>query len=322
MENALSMDNENDKKRQGPGFSDAVENAKKVYRIGKKLAQVGRLVFSFLISHPWLAGVLVILILIILAFFSIFFGLMNPIPGGSIPSLPGSSGTSKSIDGLELQLIGPSPVDNGANMKFTINITYSKVSPPLSSITVYAIIPPVGEFVEATGAFEFNNGEIRWPMSQNNNSFTFTVRATATDTEYPDYRVYATIASGSGAGAAPTNNACGGKYDIASNPIGANFGDPGCNFTKDDLYELLKTLDSKNADKWYFSIVPCESGYNPNAYNGAAVDAAGAYGLYQMGRGKNGQLDHGDVEWSTQTSNAVKYNKDLIGESFAYWACS
>jgi hypothetical protein len=264
------------------------------------------------------------MIIIILMFLLIMFGLIAPIPGGKPPRLPSQSGAIETIPGLTLRLTGPLPVDNGANMEFTIDVSYSRTSPPLSSIIVYATIPPFAEFVEATGAFEYENGEIVWPMSQNGNRFTFTLKATAVDFEcLKCYQVYAIIASGSGpgAGSPPTNNSCGGKYNIASTPIGANFGDPECNFTKDDLYKLLEQLDPQNANKWYFKIVPCESGYNPNAYNGTAVDPAGAYGLYQMGAGKNGQYDHGDVDWATQTSNAVTYNKDLIGGTFAYWGC-
>lgn len=117
----------------------------------------------------------------------------------------------------------------------------------------------------------------------------------------------------------PNDKTCGGKYTL-DNLLG-NFGDPLCDFSKDKLTRLLQNLDSDNWKFWYYKIVPCESGYNPNAYNGNAVDPAGAWGLFQMGRGRNGQFDHGDVPWKEQSYNAVQYNK-LIGETFAYWACA
>lgn len=304
-------------------LQDAAKTLQNITNSLKKVVKVVRFLYSIIPGGPFTLGFMIAGLVFMIIAFIIIAGFIGVIPGGSIPRIPNSSGAIETIPGLTLTLTGPAPVDNGANLEFTIDINYNQSSPPLSSLIVYAQIPPVAEFVEASGAFEFKDGEISWPMSQNITRLTFTLRATSVDTEYKDYRVYARVAagSGSGAGSSPSNDSCGGKYDLASTPIGANFGDPDCDFTKDNLYALLKQLDSNNADLWYFKIVPCESGYNPNAYNGAAVDAAGAYGLYQMGKGKNGQYDHGDVGWATQTSNAITYNRDLIGGSFAYWGC-
>ncbi len=146
------------------------------------------------------------------------------------------------------------------------------------------------------------------------------------------------IDTGSGAGA--NAETCDGYY-ILDNPFypdgtGANFGDPDCTLLidrnpsdKDKLYSLLKELDPLYADEWMANIIPCESSFNPNTYyrNGAAgltPDAAGAWGLYQMGRGLNGEYDHGDVDWRKQTTNAINYNKYLegIGRKWEYWACA
>ncbi len=128
-------------------------------------------------------------------------------------------------------------------------------------------------------------------------------------------------ASGGGAGV-PQPGQCDKKYKL-NNPLKKNFGDPNCDFTKDGLSKLLKELDPKNADKWFNKIIPCESEYNPNAYApfSHSPDPAGTWGLFQMGRGRNGQYDHGDVEWKTQVRNAVQYNKG-IGGSFDYWGCN
>lgn len=128
---------------------------------------------------------------------------------------------------------------------------------------------------------------------------------------------------------APSDNNCGGKYNTSS-PIGKNFGDPKCSFSKDKLHDLLKQVDSSNAEKWFSKIAPCESQYNPNAFNAGAVDAAGAWGLYQMGSakppgsappapGKNGPTDRGDVNWELQTANAAAYQKQA---GWGYWACA
>ncbi len=119
-------------------------------------------------------------------------------------------------------------------------------------------------------------------------------------------------------------SSCGGKYNLSYPFQHLNFGDPACNFTKSDLYTLLKQTDPANADYWFFTVIPCESGYDPDAINPNSPDPSGAWGLYQMGRGKNGQYDHGDVIWQTQTSNAVNYNNNLIanGIGWRYWACA
>lgn len=127
--------------------------------------------------------------------------------------------------------------------------------------------------------------------------------------------------SGTTKGSPPNTTTCGGKYSL-NNPMGKNFGDPDCNFTKDDLYSLLKQYDPENADYWFSVVVPCESSYNPNALQdpSVAVDPAGAWGLYQMGRGKNGEYDHGDVAWPQQTFNATTYRRNA--GKWTYWACA
>ncbi len=305
-------------------FQDATKNLKKIFDYStKKVAQIAWRLFSSIPGGQITIGFIAVVILIAICFFMIIFGLIPTIPGGSVPKIPNSSGAIETIPGLVLTLTGPSPVDNGANMEFKIDVNYSKNSPPLSSIIVYATIPPFAEFAGATGAFEYGNGEIRWPMSQNQNSLTFTLRATATDMECKKcYQVYATLAadSGYGAGSSPTSNSCGGKYNIASTPIGANFGDPLCDFGGTKLYDLLGEQDPPNKDFWYECAL-LESSRNPNAYNGASTDSGGAYGLFQMGRGKNGPTDHGDVDWINQTSNAILHSKKT--SSFKdYWQCA
>jgi hypothetical protein len=128
---------------------------------------------------------------------------------------------------------------------------------------------------------------------------------------------------------APSSDDCGGKFK-SNSPIGKNFGNPSCSFSKDKLMTLLKEVDSANAAKWFSKIAPCESNYNPNAYNAGAVDAAGAWGLYQMGSakppgspppapGKNGVNDRGDVNWELQSTNAAAYQKKA---GWGYWACA
>ncbi len=133
----------------------------------------------------------------------------------------------------------------------------------------------------------------------------------------------------------PSAETCGGKYKLTSS-LRMNFGDPQCNFNKDALYTQLQQEDPANADVWFNKVVPCESGYNPNAFaDPIAVgtpDSAGAWGLYQMGSanppgtappapGKNGINDRGDVPWNVQTTNATTYGKRL-SRLGAYWSCA
>ncbi len=124
----------------------------------------------------------------------------------------------------------------------------------------------------------------------------------------------------------PNSNTCG-KYSL-NNPMGKNFGDPNCNFNKDKLYSWLKTQDGANADYWFYTVIPCEApGYNPNTYYrcgavGCTPDPAGAWGLFQMGRGRNGPYDHGDVNWPAQVINATTYRRNLGWYGWTYWACA
>lgn len=144
----------------------------------------------------------------------------------------------------------------------------------------------------------------------------------------------------------PNSDICSGKYLIFDTSID-NFGNPNCDFTKADLYNLLASLEPPTGpsqpnlpgkDFWFFYMAPCESGYEPNAFNGTGEtpDAAGAWGLWQMGSsnppgqappapGKNGPYDRGDVKWPVQTTNAISYAKNLVtnGNTIeGYWAAA
>lgn len=237
-------------------------------------------------------------------------------PGG--PTLP-------PILGLNLTLEGPESSDNGQTIEYTITYTYNP--PPdsdieLADIVIYKNIPQDTELVSASGEYTTSSGIISWDLSKSANQTTLTVTLRPTRNDiFVIGKAYARAfgAAQSIENISPNNDNCGGEYTL-STQLG-NFGDPNCDFTKDGLYSLLQGVDSANADFWYFTIVPCESSYNPNAHNPNAVDADGGWGLFQMGRGRNGEYDHGDVSWQRQASNAVNYNS-LIGNSFAYWHCA
>ncbi|HSX19287.1 MAG TPA: hypothetical protein VLE91_04100, partial [Candidatus Saccharimonadales bacterium] len=140
-------------------------------------------------------------------------------------------------------------------------------------------------------------------------------------------------------------NTCGGKYLPTGeyptkyfNETG-NFGDPSCDYSESKLYSTLRQFDPANADFWFYRVVSCESGFNPNnmrhhheAGQADTPDPAGAWGLFQMGIGNNptnGPLDNGRVPWwlanqslSQQVKNAVNYKNQRLHGSFDYWACA
>lgn len=118
----------------------------------------------------------------------------------------------------------------------------------------------------------------------------------------------------------PSQDNCDGAYRLTS-PYG-NFGDPSCNFKKEDLFTLLQQQDPAEATYWFETLVRKESSYNPNAYNPGSTSGAGAFGLFQMNpnAGKD-TYDAGNVAWQRQSSNAVNYNNYLktIGRVWCYW---
>lgn len=121
---------------------------------------------------------------------------------------------------------------------------------------------------------------------------------------------------------------CGGVYIIGSETANkGNFGDPSCEAQaganpqyRQELATLLRSQDPSNALHWYKTVIPCESGYNPNAFNPNAPQGAGGWGLFQMGSvGRvNPRYDFGNVPWRNQVSNAV----NLLRENRSgYWEC-
>lgn len=114
---------------------------------------------------------------------------------------------------------------------------------------------------------------------------------------------------------------------------GQNFGDPQCELTtsgpeaQDNIFSYLKQIDPQNATTWW-TMVACESSYDPLSYNPNSHSSLGAYGLLQMnpstnpfsGDSRTGTSDIGDVPWEQQLQNAVNIGK---GEKYFsdYWGC-
>ena len=124
-------------------------------------------------------------------------------------------------------------------------------------------------------------------------------------------------------------NTCNGYWNSSRAPKG-NFGDPGCEFefseavAKDKLYAHLQLIDPAYADHWFYTVIPCESSYNPNEYfrcggGNCTPQPTGAWGLFQTGcQGSAHPNDYGNVPWPAQANNAVRIRQDRGG---AYWGC-
>lgn len=227
---------------------------------------------------------------------------------------------------LQITKTGPSQAKAGDTLQYKINVTYPGsaddivISDPFPDGTTYVSSSPKGT-VSGSG--------ITWDAKKLNLDLTnpinitvsLTLKATKNNTNL--YNVATANMTGGSLGRGgnvPGNHStCNGKYTLTS-PY-ANFGDPQCNFTVQQLGQEIKQMDPSNYYIWD-CMASHESSYNPNAYLAASTSGYGAYGLYQMnpqGKG-NGSYDDGTVNWPLQISNAINYNKKEIGGSFAYWA--
>lgn len=252
----------------------------------------------------------------------------------------------KSLAGLN---VNKTEVANGKQIDYLIKVSYDLAcrTRTLPSVAVTDKLTEGVKFVEKSaksgffntpgtgpdGVYDESTKTLTWtftnfPMSNNTAYLEFSVLPEKDDfwvvNEATVKYTLDSIGGATAAGFPPTQDNCNGTYNL-TNPLG-NFGDPSCNFKKDDLYTLLKQQDNTNANFWFYQVVRCESGYNPNSWRNPNIipktpDPAGAWGLYQMGRGKNGQYDRGDVPWQQQTTNAVNYSKGIFSIA-SYWACA
>ncbi len=260
-----------------------------------------------------------------------------------------TSEAGNSKNGVSINLSGPANIpDIDTDLVYTATVNYaapgsvtlnlSNPLPPNTKVISSSTTPSDNPVCDRTYDESESQTTPTWSdltlESGQAKKVCITLRATA-DNNRIDNVVKANITNQTSGNTTSNNdnlianeNNCNGKYraTINKNPLRKNFGDPECNINKDDLYNLLKIQDPDRADFWFHKVIPCESSYNPNEYNGQAVDEAGAWGLYQMGRGKNGEYDHGDVFWRTQTTNAVNYFRTVLnpkGISLGgYWACA
>lgn len=227
---------------------------------------------------------------------------------------------------LQISKTGPSQAKLGQILDYKITVIYPGSA---NELVITDPIPVGTTYVSSSPKGDWSNGQVTWDAKKLNLSLsnpinisvTLTVKATRDNTNIYNTAT-ATLTGGSigSGGNVPHNNdTCGGKYTLNS-PF-QNFGDPQCNFTKQQMGQEMKQLDSSNYYTWD-CMASHESGYNPDAYNPNSTSGFGAYGLLQMnpeGKG-NGSYDNGTVNYPLQISNAINYNNKVIDHSFAYWA--
>lgn len=309
------------------------------------LKQAAKTAVKAAASNP-IVWVIVAVVLIILFLIIIIIGTPDP---NAIP--------------LVINKTGPATANNGDQLDYQIVVSYAGNA---ESITITDIIPSGTEYVGSNppASFDPATQTATWnlkdfvaspgaTLSNVNTTLNLQLRATRDNTQIVNIARGAVVPAtetnpGGGGGpisdgfvpAAPSSNNCG-KWDFSrypeKNPLG-NYGDPQCNFSKDNLYALLKSTEPNPefVNIWFNVVVPKESNFRPNAFAPpvgiqCSLDCAGAWGLYQMGSskpsgqpppapGKNGPLDRGDVNWETQTSMAIRYNRERIKCNFRYWS--
>lgn len=312
-----------------PSFRMPRVNLGNIFGGGRGRRGLGRLATS---RSPAMANkkyALLLSLVIGAAVIAIFFGLFG---GGTSPTDPNELAKQ-----LTITKSGPAQVPNGGQINYSINVTYTGTGTAQIEVT-----DPLPAGLDATSISEPYTASQSQPSEPNiikwnfnlsagqSKTLTVTALASRINNSWIVNQAEGIITSSTqpntptGPIIPPTADNCSGKYSLG-NPLG-NFGDPSCDFTKDGLYQLLQQNDPVNAYYWFFMVISCESGYNPNAYNPNSASGQGAYGLYQMnptGKG-NGLFDAGDVMWTHQTTNAIAYNNDLIrlGAAWRYWECA
>lgn len=284
-------------------------------------------------------GLPLVIILVIIGIIIFVFAIQIPClifcdsEGGPIKESP--------YPGIIYFIVGPEQVDNGTNIKYELFVSYDaeKATAPSSNITLVADVPFGTTLVPGgtTGTYVESPAEknVKWELVKNlpssENGQVLTYQFTLTLNPDDDITVEVSISllgAGAGGGGPPVvGGNCDGKYN-SNNSEKGNFGDPGCDWNKNDAADKMVSLDPDNAPFWYL-VAECESSHWPNAFNPSAKEATGAWGMYQMSYKKNPgppYYNAGQVPWTTQTEEA--FNREtkvaetpLYNNPFEYWEC-
>lgn len=162
------MDRANDLINSGRKLRSRAQQIQKTIRTVRTAATVIRSGAALL--NPWVLLVIVIIIIILLIIIMLtsdgsrpnyddYYGAApSPVPGTD----PGTNPTNP-LPGLNLTLIGPSPVPNKTNLTFSINTSYSGSQ----DIEILASVPRNTRFVSATGNHNLQGDLITWRLSAN-----------------------------------------------------------------------------------------------------------------------------------------------------------
>jgi uncharacterized repeat protein (TIGR01451 family) len=310
---------------------------------GQAAMAIGRTVAANPISLVVIGVIVALFVLLILLTGTDSFNLEK---NTALCGLPDTTCGKTPPEQVELQNVisllkqGPAQVDQGQNIGYNLTATYTgagtadiTVSDTVPAGTTYVSYDAAPTNVESTVTFDGNT--VTWTLNNVPENtpqlFFFTVRAPDQEIWIQNTataRVINTSLLFQGENTAPTHDDCNGKWASSpyfrSNPLG-NFGDPNCDFSLDALHQLLVQLDQINADYWYYTLIKCESGYDPNAFLRASTSGLGAYGLFQMNpQPPSTPPDVGNVIWQLQVQNAVAEEQLLASRGIAwhYWACA
>ena len=243
----------------------------------------------------------------------------NPIPGFTI---------NKSVDKTQINFDPANP----EKITYTISYSYTPASGTtiqLSDIIISDKISDGAKFISASGNanFDSSTNTATWKLSDSNNISPLTLVVEPVNDNIIISNKATAMTASTQSSTTPNSDTCNGYYTLTS--PSSNFGDPNCDFAtdakriqaQDEIGNVLKSQDPNNADAWFTIIIPRESGWNPNAFNGSSTSGNGAYGLYQMnpqGKSTSGQYDIGNVGWLEQTTNAMGLASVLRNNGIPY----
>lgn len=217
---------------------------------------------------------------------------------------------------------------NDENIVFEITVVYDSSAdpppPPKDLIILWVPIPDDTNFVSAaapcqTGPIRINDlfgDRLVWEcpiglVTSDTAVFTLVLRPTR-----DDFLLITNIRAGL---LDPS-----GRRDLLGAQTQANqqmsIGQPASSstFSKERLFSYLLEKDPKNANYWFYKIIPCESGFNPNLTTLPSANQS-FYGLFQLLANTN---QTNEISWQEQVDSAIKYNNESLDGNFSYWSCS